>query len=100
MKQPKFRVGDIVSYNDDAGRLILERANPLKERVKLGCKGIIITFHDDCLNVGEFYSVSWFGGNGNSINEVLELNLCKGIRKATLCNQCQDKAECWTIRRH
>ena len=94
-----FKVGDIVSYNDDAGRLILERVNPLKERVKLGCRGIIVTLHDDCLNVGEFYTVSWFGGNGNSVNEVLELNLCKGINNSDLCIRCQDKAECWTRRK-
>lgn len=99
MKQPKFKVGDIVSYNDDAGRLILERVNPLKERVKLGCKGIIITLHDDCLNVGEFYSVSWFDGNGKSVNEVLELNPCKGINNSDLCIRCQDKVECWTRRK-
>ena len=97
--QPKFRAGDVVAYNDDFGHLILERVNPLKERVKLGCKGIIVVFHDDCLNIGEFYSVSWFGGNGNSVNEVLELNLCKGAENPRLCDKCQYKLECWTKRR-
>ncbi|MFC1902649.1 hypothetical protein ACFLX4_01080 [Chloroflexota bacterium] len=94
MTIPKFSVGDVVAYNDDVGHLILERVNPFKERVKLGCKGIIITLHDDCLNVGEFYTVSWFGGNGNSLNEVIELNLCKGISKPQLCDKCKDKVEC------
>lgn len=95
----QFKAGDIVAYNDDAGQLILKRVNPLRERVKLGCKGSIITFHDDCLNVGEFYSVSWFGGNGNSVNEVTELNLCKGMNKPSLCNRCNDKTECYAVRR-
>ena len=89
----KFRVGDIVSYNDDAGKLILKRVNPLKERVKLGGRGIIIEFHDDCLNVGEFYTVSWFD-NGTSVNEVMELNLCEGVNNPQLCDKCKDKVEC------
>ena len=94
----KFSVGDIVTYNDDFGHLILKRVNPLKERVKLGCRGIIITLHDDCLDVGEFYTVSWFG-NGHSINEVMELNLCKGMNNINLCNKCKHRVECWTRRK-
>lgn len=90
MTQPKFRVGDVVVYNDDAGQLILKYVKDAKARVKLGGKGIIVTVH----NVGEFYSVSWFGGNGSSINEVLELKLCKGIRNTKLCDRCRYKIEC------
>ena len=89
----KFSVGDIVAYNDDAGHIILKRVNPFKERVKLGCKGIIITFHDDCLNVGEFYTVSWFG-NGNSVNEVMELNFCKGMNNSKFCKSCEHRINC------
>jgi hypothetical protein len=89
----KFRVGDIVTYNDDFGRIILNRVNPLKERVKLGCRGIITAFHDDCLHIGEFYSVSWFG-NGNSVNEVLELNLCEGVKNTKYCKRCEHKTKC------
>ena len=49
--------------------------------------------HDDCLNVGEFYTVSWFG-NGLSVNEVFELNLCKGMNNPRFCTECRDKDEC------
>lgn len=94
----KFSVGDIVSYNDDAGHIILNRANPLIERVKLGCRGIITAFHEDCLNMGEFYSVTWFG-NGNTVNEVMELDLCKGINNPRFCKKCRDKDECWAVRK-
>jgi len=93
MKQPRFRVGDIVTYNDDAGHLILKRAHPLKKRVKFGCKGIIIAFHNDCFHVGEFYTVSWFG-NGKSVNEVVELNLCKGMTDREFCKRCEHRVEC------
>ena len=93
MDETRFKVGDVVAYNDDAGKLILKRVNPLKERVKLGCKGIIVAVHDDCLNVGEFYTVSWFG-DGHSVNEVIELDLCKGIDDREYCRQCEHNTEC------
>lgn len=96
----KFKVGDVVTYNNGAGRLILEYAKRLKGRVKFDCKGIIVTFHEDVLDIGEFYTVFWFGRNGKSINEVLELNLCRGNGNKNLCNRCRYRVECGTRRRH
>ena len=84
-----FKVGDKVTYNNDAGHLILEYVQNQKSRVKLGARGIITEIH----NKGEFYSVSWFDGT-TSVHEELELDLCVGVSNLYLCNNCKYKTAC------
>ena len=86
-----FKVGDVVEYSADAGKLILKYAQHQKLRVKLGRKGIVTEVHD-----GGFYSVSWFG-NGTSVHETLELEVCGGFDDIELCEDCRYKNECWEI---
>ncbi len=86
-----MKVGDIVTYDEEAGNLILARVPREVRRVKLGHKGIITSIND------RFYEVSWFG-NGQTVNEALELNLCRGIKNKRLCETCRDRVECWKRR--
>lgn len=88
-----FKVGDVVSYNDDAGNLILRYVKSERERVKLSCKGIVTSVHSG----GKFYSIHWFDST-QTVNEELELNLCSGISNDSLCNKCRDRTECFNAR--
>jgi len=89
----RLKVGDVVSYNNEAGELILAYVKREKDRVRLNCKGVI------AIVGGGFYTVDWFRNQGRTTNEAIELELCKGVKNSHLCKQCIFKFECWATRR-
>jgi len=96
MREAKFKIGDVVE--DKAGiRGVIyttERAEGLKKADSVFSEICASEYSRD-----DVFGVKWFQGKQASFIPEDDLLLCSGMAYASLCERCDYRFECGTVRR-
>ena len=96
IKETRFKTGDVVEDKSGLRGIIYttERAEGLKQADSV--------FSEICASEylrDDVFGVEWFRGKQTSFIPEDDLLLCSGMVYASLCERCDYRFQCWTVRR-
>ena len=96
IKETKFSVGDVVEDKSGLRGIIYttERTEGLKQADSVFLEICASEYLRD-----DVFGVEWFQGKQTSFMSEDDLLLCPGMAYASLCERCDYRFQCWTVRR-
>ena len=96
IKETRFNVGDVVENKSGLRGIIYttERAEGLKQADSVFSEICASDYLRD-----DVFGVEWFQGKQTSFMPEDDLLLCSGMAYASLCERCDYRFQCWTVRR-